>query len=113
MLSKYHIMSEIYISKNKVSLSENFLRIFSEKDTEWKVKVNCSPFTTALTAPLNGELIYDPFVVTKERPPTYMVTLNNISELRVILYRMNILTDLKKWGTESHFSDKSDTGTHS
>lgn len=39
-----------------------------------------------------------------------MVTSTNLQSLRVIQYRMNLSTDLKKWTTEKEFTEKSDTG---
>jgi hypothetical protein len=66
------------------------------------------PFNCDIKADRSGIIVYDPFLV--RQPPSYIVKSLNYREIRVILYKMNPYTDIKKWGSEAHVvKEKSDT----
>ena len=82
-----------------------------EKTTELTFKLRCKAFNCNLKADRSGIIVYDPFLVsTKGKPASYVVKSLNYREMRVVLYRMNPYSDLKKWGTEATVvKEKSDT----
>lgn len=45
--------------------------------------------------------MYDPFsVVARKASPSYLIRTFNYRELRVILYKMNVWSDLEPWKQE-------------
>ncbi len=95
----------------KFTLSTEIKDIYDqhlEKPTDVTFKLMCLPFICDIKADRSGIIVYDPFLVTDEKP-TYVVKTLNYKEFRVILYKMNPYTDLKKWGLENSHKEKSDT----
>ena len=69
-----------------------------DKEVEYHVTLCCTSFFCSLVSPAQGVVTYDPLLSESTgKSPTFLVQATNYKEIRILLYKLDPFTDLRKW----------------
>lgn len=84
----------------KVSISPSLQDCYGQFYTETcpiTIKMVPKPFSAQIRAHQRGIIVYDPLLLASAGRATFYITSRFYKQLRIVLYKFNVYTDLYKW----------------